>query len=331
MEWCEFKPFDDGDKLDTWKLTDPVMQDRVLKQIRSWWGVSPHSHYFPGPQPVSIERKDLPTLFEKDYWVCVKSDGLRFLLVFVRFDHKNMCLLVNRKNDMYLVRARVWKSAFARGTVLDGELVCDRATGRLEYLVYDATIVCGESVVRLPHSGRMEQALRLVDFVRDASVTVRVKQFHPMRDMREYLDTVAPTITHGIDGYIFTPEHHPVCSGTHFAMFKWKERYENTVDFHVSKNLRELRVARHRTLILPERDARLVVPNKALEKEIRRLAPCIVECRWSQRNTWSAVLVRKDKTHPNNYLTYSKTLLNIQEDIQLHEFLTNDENKYKLF
>jgi hypothetical protein len=178
----------------------------------------------------------------------------------------------------------------------------------------------------------MEQALRLVDFVRDASVTVRVKQFYPMRDMREYLDTVAPTITHGIDGYVFTPEHHPVCSGTHFAMFKWKERYENTVDFHVSKNLRELRVAKGRTLlVLPEREARLVVPNKALEKEIRRLAPCVVECRWSQRNVWSAVLVRKDKTHPNNYLTYSKTLLNIQEDIQIDEFLTNDENKYKLF
>lgn len=330
MDWCEFKPFDNGDTLETWKLTDPVMQDRVLRQIRSWWDVSPHSSYFPGPQPVSIERKDLPALFEKDYWVCVKSDGLRFLLVFVRFDNKNMCLLVNRKNDMYLVRTRAWKSAFARGTVLDGELVCDKHTGRLEYLVYDATIVCGETLVKLPHSERMEHALRLVDFVRDASVAVRVKEFYPMRDMREYLDTVAPTITHGIDGYVFTPEHHPVCSGTHFAMFKWKERYENTVDFHVSKNLRELRVARGRTLVLPERDARLVVPTKALESEIRRLAPCIVECRWSQKDTWSAVLVRKDKTHPNNYLTYSKTLLNIREDIQLKEFLRN-QTRPKLF
>lgn len=331
MEWCEFKPFDNGDTLSTWKLTDHVIQNRIMNQIRSWWNVCNRSHYFPGAQPVSIERKDLSKLFSKDYWVCVKSDGIRFLLVFVCLDNKNMCLLVNRKHDMYLIRARLCKSAFAKGTVFDGELVCDNVTGRLEYLIYDSTIVCGNSMVKLPHSQRMEHALSLVDFMHNTSITIHIKQFYPIRDMREYINIVIPTITHGIDGYIFTPEHHPVCSGTHFTMFKWKERYENTVDFQVSKNLKELRVSKGNTVIIPDKNARLIVPNKVLEKEIRRLAPCIVECKWNEGNLWTAVLIRKDKTHPNNYLTYSKTLLNIEEDIQVGEFLIKEETKYKLF
>ena len=332
MDWCEYKPFERGDTLSTWKLVDPVYQERILKQIRSWWNVSPESKYFPGPQPVSIERKDLPLLFSKDYWVCAKSDGLRFLLVFVQINNKNLCLLVNRKNDMYLVKTRVWKSAFVGGTVLDGELVCDKDTGKLEYLVYDATVVSGTSAVKLTHSQRMDMALRMVEFVREPSVCVRVKEFYPVSDMRSYVERVTPTMNHGVDGYVFTPEHHSVCSGTHFAMFKWKEQFENTVDFHVSKDLRQLRIAKGKMLMeVVEARNMLVFPDKVLEREVRKLAPCIVECRATKDKKWCAVLVRKDKTYPNNYLTYSKTLLNIQENIQLDEFLKVDEMRYKMF
>lgn len=300
MEWSN------GLGFETWKLADETVKERLMRQVRVWWGLGPNTTHFPGPQPVSIERKDLSKIKQDDYWVCVKSDGLRFLLVLVRIDGLNYSVLINRKQDMYVLRMTTVGSAFD-GTVLDGELVND---GR-EFVVYDATIVCGESVVEAPHSVRLERSMRVVDFIRDADLHVKTKLFYPVRDMREYVQWVTPTITHGIDGYIFTPEFSRVCSGTHFGMFKWKEQYKNTVDFHVDPRGRAS-VSRGRGLC--------PLPNVRVALQPGTKLPAIVECRFVGPNRWEAVLVRTDKTYPNNELTYTKTLLNIRENIQLEEF-----------
>jgi hypothetical protein len=303
MEWSSCLGFE------TWKLTDETIKQRLMRQVRVWWGVSPNTvSYFPGPQPVSIERKDLSRIKrENDYWVCVKSDGLRFLLVFVRIDDKDYSVLINRKQDMYLLRMQTVGSAFD-GTVLDGELVND---GR-EFVVYDTTIVCGRSVIKEPHSVRLEASMGVVDFIRNSDVDIRTKLFFPVRDMKRYVEQITPTITHGMDGYVFTPEDCPVCSGTHFGMFKWKEQYKNTVDFHVTPR-GEISVSRGRHL--HRVPIRVTLGHGITTADL----PAILESRFVRPNQWEAILVRKDKTYPNNELTYNKTLLNIQENIQLAE------------
>ena len=199
------------------------------------------------------------------------------------------------------------ESAF-EGTVLDGELVNN---GR-EFMVYDTTVVCGRSVVNEPHSVRLAASMCVVDFVRDSGVDVQTKLFYPARDMKQYVDYVTPTITHGIDGYIFTPEDCGVRSGTHFGMFKWKEQYKNTVDFHVTPR-GEVSISRGRHL------NRLPIGVELGNGITTADLPAILESRFVNKNKWEAMLIRKDKTYPNNELTYTKTLLNIQENIHMEE------------
>jgi mRNA guanylyltransferase len=301
MEWSSCLGFD------TWKLMDETIKQRIMRQVRVWWGVGPNTTHFPGPQPVSIERKDLSRIKRENYWVCVKSDGFRYLLVFLRIENNNYTVLINRKQDMYLLDMQTVESAF-EGTVLDGELVNN---GR-EFMVYDTTVVCGRSVVNEPHSVRLAASMCVVDFVRDSGVDVQTKLFYPARDMKQYVDYVTPTITHGIDGYIFTPEDCGVRSGTHFGMFKWKEQYKNTVDFHVTPR-GEVSISRGRHL------HRLPIGVELGNGITTADLPAIVESRFVNKNKWEALLIRKDKTYPNNELTYTKTLLNIQENIQMEE------------
>jgi hypothetical protein len=308
MEWTTFV----GSS--TWRLTDTVIKDRIMKQIRVWWNVSPNSRYFPGPQPVSIERKDFETLKYNNYWVSYKSDGVRFLFVFLRIDDKNYALLVNRNTDMYLVRVTTAQAVF-QGTVLDGELVYDQDAQRHEYIVYDATIVCGFSVVQDPLSARLEKALTVTNHVTKSDIPLKIKLFYPLRDFDDYVKHVVPEIRHGTDGYIFTPENSPVLSGTHYRMFKWKEQMKNTVDFQVEKD--RLRLSKGNTTVgVPDK---LVDVNSELAKRIRK-GPCIVECRYVSPQKWTPILIREDKSHPNNVLTYTKTLFNIEENIQIFEF-----------
>lgn len=314
MEWTSFAG------IDTWKITDEILKDRLMKQIRIWWNVSPNAKYFPGPQPVSIERKDFVVLQSEKYWVCYKSDGVRYLFVCVRVDDRNYCLFVNRKMDMFIVRITTATVVFD-GTVLDGELVYNRETQKHEYIVYDASIVCGQSVTQMPHSARLDSASSVSSHITRSVIPVKLKLFFPIRDFQDYVSMIVPEITHGLDGFIFTPEDSPIMSGTHFKMFKWKEQLKNTVDFHaeyhrkrkcyvlrLSKGYSLQEIGDTLTQVCPKMDTRL--------KE----TPCIVECRYAGPGKWTPLLVREDKGHPNNYLTYTKTLYNIQENIKMEEF-----------
>ena len=67
--------------------------------------------YFPGPQPVTIEMKDLPNLNE-DYMVCEKTDGERSILLLINIDNKPMCFIINRNNDLYFTDLSFKKEVF---------------------------------------------------------------------------------------------------------------------------------------------------------------------------------------------------------------------------
>ncbi|KAJ2975203.1 hypothetical protein NUW58_g8425 [Xylaria curta] len=103
---------------------------------------------FPGAQPVSFARKHLDELRREDYYVCEKSDGLRYLLYMTADEEgQEVHYLIDRKNDYWFIdRGNLHfplpndRLKFHTATILDGELVIDTLSdGRKEprYLVFD--------------------------------------------------------------------------------------------------------------------------------------------------------------------------------------------------
>ena len=84
---------------------------------QSW--ESDDSERFPGPQPVSIERRHFPLLKKQPYMVCEKTDGTRYMLVcFASSDGNKVCAITDRA-----FRAFYLSLTIPRQTILDGELV----------------------------------------------------------------------------------------------------------------------------------------------------------------------------------------------------------------
>lgn len=300
---------------------------RVLfDEIRARWNNYAYDS-FPGPQPVSIERCHLSALRSEPYWVCEKSDGQRFLFVCTRYENKPYCFVVDRKMDMFLLRFEIVTEAFD-GTILDGEIIVNKHTRKHEFLVYDSTMVCGRCTTQLTHSERMRAALEVVRHAKSESFVVRLKTFYPLERIETFVNEIVPRLSYEIDGFVFTPEKDPVISGTHYRMFKWKEQHKNTVDFLVEPNHNKRFRQKYVMKIMKGKsskallDNRLVVdPGHEVETEIRRTgAGVVVECAYLGPNVWKALLIRRDKTFPNSYMTWTKTLLNIEENIQLKEF-----------
>jgi mRNA capping enzyme, catalytic domain/mRNA capping enzyme, C-terminal domain len=274
-----------------------------VKFIQASWK-SEDPHRFPGPQPVSIERRHFPLLKRQSYLVCEKTDGVRHLLA--SFD--DGVFIVNRAFVFEKVNVRVPKD-----TLLDGELVTTKTGRRPLFMVYDAVRVKGEDVSCRPLTERLEAARKVVKGIiktTNAPFEVRVKTMVNLKEFKNLPDL--HSFEYETDGLVFTPVNEPIRMGTHETMFKWKPRERITIDFCL-KNGEELFVQDRG---VPYKEAWLHLQNRRPDL----LDGTIVECGYGDLG-WFVEKVRTDKTYANNRRTYFRTLVNIREAIQLSEFL----------
>lgn len=280
------------------------MQQAVKAFIQqSWESADPDR--FPGPQPVSIERRHFVEFKKREYFVCEKTDGVRHMLCSFEFGGKRTACLVNRAFATQPVSTMI-----PRGTILDGELVERKSGGKPVFLVYDAVCVKGTDLRRQPLDVRLDAARQLLKSVVRSTkdpFEIRVKTMVPLCD---FARSVPPldSFEWETDGLVFTPVNDPIRMGTHETLFKWKPRDRITIDFLV-RNGHELYVQDRGT---EYREAELhrgqTFPDGS-----------IIECGYRDLG-WVAEKIRTDKTYPNNRRTYFRTLVNIREDIQVREF-----------
>ena len=297
----------------------------VIDFIHRQWG---SKDYFPGPQPISIERRHFPMLKGGDYFVCEKTDGERHMMIALMYEGKKKCLFVNRAFNMFEVSINLKKNAYD-GTILDGELYGDTL------MVYDAVLVAGQSVWNKTLTDRLEASqglMKSIIYMKSDKFRLKCKTFHHMRDFDVFMDTYLPTVKEKIDGLVFTPINEPIRIGTHETMFKWKPQEKNTVDF-----LMKWEPSRETPGFKPGTPAwRLYVQEKGkmyFESEIpfNRIEDepwfedgAIVECKYITHEEpmwWRPLKRRMDKTHPNNRRTFYRTIVNIKENVQMKEFL----------
>ena len=258
-------------------------------------------NWFPGPQPVSIERRHFPLLKKSEYLVCEKTDGVRHLLVAFEDAGEKKVALVNRS-----FAATYHKYTLPKDTLLDGELVTRQSDNRTIFLVHDAVMIRGESLIDLPLTERLEKARALCRTILSKTPFVTtVKTMYPLADINKL--EPGPYVT---DGLIFTPVHEPIRTGTHETLFKWKPREHITIDFLIQSN---------RDLYIQERGRLILETSLAHEQALPD--GTIVECDYGPVG-WRVVKVRTDKTYPNNRRTFLRTIVNLREDIQVKEFQT---------
>jgi len=271
---------------------------------------------FPGPQPISIERKHFKALKNEKYVVCEKTDGVRHSLICTMFNGKKVCALLNRALEVKPVNLNFPNNA-CKGTVLDGELV----DGKL-FMVYDAMMVSGESVTGENLIGRLEKSGQFISGIMKTKkdlLKIKLKNFFVTEDFEDFKNNYLPKLSYKTDGLVFTPIYEPIKIGTHETMFKWKPRDMNTIDFQLKDRETKwgLYIQDRGVLIfqseLPKDDT-----NEWLKEDN------ILECQYMVDDSipwWKPVGIRTDKHHPNNRRTFYRTLVNIREDIQIEEFI----------
>lgn len=113
-----------GDPVDDPEFCD-LMRSRLYDQL----GSTSSPHIFPGGQPVSFESRHLSILETEDYYVCEKSDGVRYLLYFCSPPSGPAAFLIDRNYVFRYLGPLVLPGKDLKTpheeTLLDGELLVD--------------------------------------------------------------------------------------------------------------------------------------------------------------------------------------------------------------
>lgn len=265
----------------------------------------------PGPNPVSIERKDFEKLKTKGYVIAEKTDGVRFIMMFTRLFGFKVCTIIDRSMAAYLVPLKAIPRVLFQGTIFDGELTVDKQ-GRKCFILFDAVVVSGVTVSQLDLSSRliaMRRSLKDFKMHPQDPVELRLKSWSELRDVNAAKAKIAEAskIYH-TDGVVCIPKNDPVVYGRNFDFFKLKPQGTHTVDF-----------------ILMDNNGTIGIYDPRIKRDVaigkiagNYQAGCIVECE-IVNNVWNVVCVRVDKKQSNDILTYEKTMLNIRENIKIEE------------
>jgi hypothetical protein len=81
LNQCERVPMGGGTVL---KVMDARFNELVCEQLQLMHGMKARRKRFPGCQPVSLMRQQLPFLLNGDYWISPKPDGTRYMLAMLQ-------------------------------------------------------------------------------------------------------------------------------------------------------------------------------------------------------------------------------------------------------
>ena len=316
------------DRSPTGVRVDDVHFKRFLTRfVLDFWPDRHNDFQFPGPLPVSIERKDLYKIKKFPYVVSNKTDGVRFMMICVRYKDEPYCVLVNRSFTFCAVNDQKFDEEVYDGTLLDGELAKNNK-GEWHYLVHDVVSAAGRDVSKDNWSDRNMNLTKIVDtaYKGPGQFTTTIKEFYHFSQLGDVINQNSNEFKS--DGLVFTPQLYPIGMGTQYTLFKWKPQTEHTFDFKVTKpdDTYSLNIF-HKGNIVEYRTELGEDFGTRAEKLDGYVDGCIVECSHDQATgTYTPLVVRKDKTHPNGLKTVQKTILNIQENITQNDLLNIDEN-----
>jgi len=265
---------------------------------------------------VSVAQCHLDVLCSRRYWVTDKSDGVRACLVLCRSPSTFVSVLVDRKGGMFAVSVQADEALFA-GTVVDAEVVHGH-DGGFVLLLFDTCCVAGRrEVEHEPLSVRLKVLREVVCLAlsfRRPGVAVVTK---PMFDLADSAGLAAHMARLGYetDGYILTPDSDDASPpGTAPGILKLKT--DHTLDFLWADGMLWFG---DQTDLFPAQHLGLAFQPQQLGG-VRNHA--VVEMVPQTNKDGQVVMMhylqeRPDKDTPNSYVTVTRTLQSVRDNVTL--------------
>lgn len=307
------------------EISDVSLCQEIKNFIFLQWSVEENdTNYIPAPQPISLERKDLKKLINYKYFVCIKSDGMRFLLLV----YNNNTYIIDRSFKIYQINIKFNKSLDK--FLLDGELV-NTYDNKWSYIMHDCINSKGINISDCDLITRTNEINTFLENVVESEILFLKKQFFSFKKMDVLVKLLNENkFNHKTDGFIFTPKNEKIGKFTQYDLFKWKPMSSHTFDFKIILNRNGVTayVIKNKLDEIPYACANGGSMEEQIFMEYLN-KNCqdfkngnIVECEFDfSTGLYKPIKIRSDKIHPNSFFTVNKTLVNIKENITIKELI----------
>ena len=281
-------------------MLESELTKKLLNSLNSIMNTKPNT--YPGPNPISIERRHLTKLKFNKYWIGYKNDGERYSLCIIRYEDKPRCFLLNRKLEGFQVSLKIVKKLY-NGTMIDCELV-----GNYLY-IFDVMVYAGENISKYNFETRMsyiDSFLKGIKVTNDSIYKFKKKEFKLLNKENQL------QYEEENDGYIFVPNDKEIVTGTNTDYFKLKPRLKNTIDFAIDITGK----------VYLQTNGKLIEQQHISIKEKTKSTQLVIkECSYVNENKWEELCIRHDKDIPNSVYTYNRTLINIAENLTINDII----------
>lgn len=329
---------------DSYDLPAPIrVQDRAI--------------VLPMAQPVSLSRKNLPTIWGADpahyrtYVVGPKANGTRKGLGWMKYDGNDVRFQVDMAGQAAKLDWDCHAHAYAK-TFLDVEHI--ECKGIHYYWIIDALMIHGHKVRQYPLLSRLALAKL---FLEETRFPTRRWEHVPAHDILQHHVYYCPTQTTFLaikpifyhvdalsafawakqmgasgfseDGLVYTPATQSASVFRSESMFKYKDQSHQTMDFHIQSVMKQSPDDEQMMdmFVVEQNDTSHLIhyaraPLRADDEKTPIRSRAIYECRWDMDlKSWFIVRARPDKAAPNARETVERTMQNIGENMRRHELV----------
>lgn len=308
-------------------INNDSLREKIFVKCEELLGIKLKINYFPGPQPVTVEKKDIATLSNKRYMVCEKSDGERYVMILLHIDGKPMGFILNRNNEIIFITHSFKKEVF-EGSIFDGEIIKTK-TGTWHYLIHDCMCFNGVSFIEKNHSLRYAAVL---DFITKRyspkepdCFFIKTKIFYNYgSELERTWEHIKKTTENEIDGLIFTPIDEPFTFGRQYSLLKWKTNH--TMDLlakKIGKKINLYGIRKNLNYIFKTinetHESYSLITSFCTTDQLKN--GIIIEFNYDPKGeVFKPYRMRLDKDLPNGEITITNTVKNIEEAICIEDF-----------
>ena len=281
-------------------MLDEHITKQLLGKLNSMMNIKPN--VYPGPNPVSLEKKYIRQLKTQKYWLGYKNDGERYAICILRYDDKPRCFLLNRNLEGFQVSLKIVKKLYM-GTMIDCELVGDTL------YMFDVMVYAGENISNL----NFESRISYIDtFLKGIKITDDSQYKFTKKEFQLLSNKVNLKCQTNNDGYILVPHDKQITIGTNINYFKLKPQLKNTIDFAIDTNGK----------VYLQTNGKLIEQSHIhIKHKTNTNSFVIKECSFIDKNTWEELHIRRDKNIPNSVYTFTRTLVNIEENLTINDII----------
>lgn len=321
--------------------------------LLEYWQLPPTFKHFPGPNPMSLEKKDFRRINNEDFLVALKTDGVRYILLMTTKPNSTepISIMIDRTLSMYEIEIWANEEFFYNGCLLDGELVWNN--DKLQFIVFDVVRLKGIDCIHKNYRDRLQiihNHILCIDPTLDDETTetlvseedklcARNNAFHleitpKMCVSKQQLLDIwngRKHVSHRNDGVILTKNNVNIHTGTSTNILKWKPLQsidikciykDNQWTLFANENSSgdEINISHQ----IGENDVHLQ-SSKLLEM-LQRKGKCVVECLITieaDRILLIPERERTDKKTANTIKTMISTIENAREQIEIDELIEN--------